>query len=221
MLLRDRIRDFRRLDPNTIRPNPRNWRLHPDRQRSALRGLLAEIGIVGAVLVRALEDGTFILIDGHLRAEEVTGQPVPALILDITAEEEAEILATYDPVGDLAETDHAALNALLVGFESQNPAVQELCASLRAVDPTAGQQSLDDLEEQFGGETDEQLFWQEVKLKVPQDVYDRFQQLMDAIPLETTAQKFAVLVAAVDEGRVPALVRAAREAPQAEEPAEA
>lgn len=205
MLLRDRIIDFRRVDPSLIRPNPKNWRLHPERQRNALRGLLAEVGIVGAVLLRELGDGTYILVDGHLRAEELS-QPVPALILDITEAEEAEVLATYDVVGDLAETDHEALNALLASFESENPAVRELCESLAAVDPTAGQQSLDDLEEQYGGETAEELFWKDISVKVPETTFTRWTSLLDAIALDTTAAKVGVLLRAVDASRFAELV---------------
>lgn len=44
MLLRDRIKDFRRIRASELRPSPKNWKIHPPAQKNALRGLLAEIG---------------------------------------------------------------------------------------------------------------------------------------------------------------------------------
>jgi len=134
--LRDRIVRFERIDPSKIRPNPRNWRTHPDKQRDALRGVLADVGIVDAVLVRDTGDGTYLLVDGHLRAEEITNQPVPALVLDLDEREEAEVLATFDPVGDLAGKDVDTLRALLHDFNSTSAAVQDLCAGLLPDDDT-------------------------------------------------------------------------------------
>ena len=52
MLIRDRIQDFRRVSASTLLPNPKNWRVHNDRQRNILRGILAEIGYADALLVR-------------------------------------------------------------------------------------------------------------------------------------------------------------------------
>ncbi len=44
MLIRDRIRDLRRVPGSELRPNPRNWRTHPPEQTDALRGMFAEVG---------------------------------------------------------------------------------------------------------------------------------------------------------------------------------
>ena len=44
MSIRDRIKDFRRVPASELRQNPHNWRQHPQEQREALRGVLAEIG---------------------------------------------------------------------------------------------------------------------------------------------------------------------------------
>lgn len=137
MKLKDRIVGFERLDPSVIRPNPKNWRTHPTKQRDVLKGVLADVGIVDAVLVRKLDDGTYRLVDGHLRAEEITKQPVPALIVDLNDREEAEVLATFDPVGDLAGTDKDVLRSLLQDFNSTNAAVQDMCAGLLGEDAVA------------------------------------------------------------------------------------
>ena len=150
MKLRDRIRGFCRLAPERIRPNPKNWRTHPEAQRDALKGVLADVGIADAVLVvpcdagalaglLAAKDfdawlrgyrGDFMLVDGHLRTETITGQPVPALVLDLDEREQAEVLATFDPVGDLAGMDRERFIALAGEFNSTNAAVQSLVADL-------------------------------------------------------------------------------------------
>ncbi len=47
MQIRDRIRELRRVPARELRPNPRNWRTHPDGAARRLRGLLAEVGYAG------------------------------------------------------------------------------------------------------------------------------------------------------------------------------
>ena len=43
MQIRDRIQGLRRVRAKDLRPNPRNWRTHPSRQKAALQGILAEV----------------------------------------------------------------------------------------------------------------------------------------------------------------------------------
>ena len=66
MQIRDRVKELRRVKAGLLRPNPKNWRTHPQAQQDALRGVLAEIGYAGALLARELPDGTLELLDGHL-----------------------------------------------------------------------------------------------------------------------------------------------------------
>lgn len=113
ILIKNRIKELRYVPANQIRPNPKNWRTHPEQQANALRGIYAEVGHVGAVLARELPDGTLMLIDGHLRAETCGDSPIPVLVLDLTEEEADKILATYDPIGDLAGVDEQKLKELL------------------------------------------------------------------------------------------------------------
>lgn len=157
MKIRDRIKGFVRLDPRRIRPNPNNWRVHPDEQRNALRGVLSEIGVVDDVLVwpvdaaalaelrRVTSDdafqtwlsnytGDFMLVDGHLRTEELSSQPVPALVLDIDEREAAEVLATHDPIAAMAQTNRELYARVAAEFNSTSKAIQELVASVAALD---------------------------------------------------------------------------------------
>jgi len=126
MKIRDRIKDFRRVKANLLRPHPNNWRTHPAVQQDALRGVLAEIGYAGALLARELPDGTLQLIDGHLRAETTPEAEVPVLVLDLDDREAAKLLALHDPLAGMAEANDEVLAELLGQVETQSDAVQTL-----------------------------------------------------------------------------------------------
>jgi hypothetical protein len=130
MHIRDRVRELRRVPACQLRPHPKNWRTHPTRQREALQGVLAEIGYAGALLARELADGSLELIDGHLRAETTPDAEVPVLILDVTAEEAAKLLAVLDPLASLAETSNSRLQELVAEVETQSDAVRSLLDQL-------------------------------------------------------------------------------------------
>jgi ParB-like nuclease domain len=130
MQIRDRIKELRRVPASSLRPNPRNWRTHPEHQRDALRGVLAEVGYAGALLARELPDGALELIDGHLRAETTPDAVVPVLVLDVDEKEAAKLLATYDPLSALAETNIQALEALLANVQTESGALAQLLENL-------------------------------------------------------------------------------------------
>jgi len=132
MKIRDRIKEFRRVPAGELRPNPANWRTHPEAQQNALRGVLAEVGIAAAVIARELPDGTLELIDGHLRTDVLPGEEIPTLILDVNEAEAAKLLATFDPLGKMAAADPAKLDALLREVETGSEALSELLAELAA-----------------------------------------------------------------------------------------
>ena len=132
MKIRDRIVELRRVPASQLAPNPANWRTHSAEQADALRGLLAEVGFAGAALAREQADGTLQLIDGHLRAETAGDEPIPVLILDVTADEAAKLLATFDPIGAMAGADAEKLAELLAEIETQSPAVQAMLDELKA-----------------------------------------------------------------------------------------
>lgn len=130
MHIRDRIRELRRVPASELLPNPKNWRTHPAAQRDALKGVLAEVGIADAVLVRETAPGQFMLIDGHLRAETLGAEEVPCLVLDVNEAEADKLLATIDPLAAMAEADAAKLDAILREVDTGSEAVQEMLAEL-------------------------------------------------------------------------------------------
>jgi DNA modification methylase len=133
-LIRDRIRELRRVPARKLLPNPKNWRVHPKAQADALRDIVADIGFADALLCRELEDGQLMLIDGHLRAETMPDFEVPVLVLDLNETDADKLLLTLDPLAALAESDAERIGALLQTVRTESPAVEEL---LRR---TAGQQ---------------------------------------------------------------------------------
>lgn len=125
MNLRNRILEMRTVEPAEIAPNPKNWRKHPKKQREAIRGIFAEIGIAGCVIAyKSQRTGKLTLIDGHERMS--TGVALPALILDVTDEEADKLLAVYDPIGALGEMDPTMLAELLTTVTGTTKGVQEL-----------------------------------------------------------------------------------------------
>jgi hypothetical protein len=133
--IRDRIKELRRVPASQLQPNPKNWRKHPEAQANALRGVLAEVGIASAVLARETPEGGLMLIDGHLRTETLHNAEIPVLVLDVSEEEADKILATFDPLGAMAESDADALRALLEEVETGS---QELADMLTALAEDAG-----------------------------------------------------------------------------------
>jgi len=134
MKIKDRIKEFRRIPATLLKPNPKNWRTHPDRQKDVLKGVLDEIGYADALLARELPDGSLELIDGHLRAETTPDQNVPVLVLDLNDEEADKLLAVFDPLAAMAGKDDALLASLVESLETDNAAMQSLLDELLAQD---------------------------------------------------------------------------------------
>jgi hypothetical protein len=130
-LIRDRVKEFRRVPARELLDHEGNPRRHPQAQRDALRGVLEQVGIAGALTAyhSARNGGRLTLIDGHLRRQD-HDLDWPTLILDVDDEEADLLLATHDPLAALAEYDKPKLDALLEEVKAKAPAVQEMLAEL-------------------------------------------------------------------------------------------
>jgi hypothetical protein len=128
--LRDRIVELRRVKAADLRTNPKNWRLHPEGQRSAVGEMLASIGFVGALAAREVNGGLE-LLDGHLRKDLAAESKVPVLILDLNDEEADKMLATFDPLSGLALVDGEKLDDLLRGVSlDENAEIRRMLADM-------------------------------------------------------------------------------------------
>lgn len=113
--------------------NPKNWRVHPTRQQRALQGNLDTLGWITRVVVN---QRTGFIVDGHmrvtlaLRAGEDT--PVPVTYVDLSEEEEAQALATLDPIAAMAATDKDQLERLLQEIDTDNDLVRQMSEDIAA-----------------------------------------------------------------------------------------
>ena len=108
------------VPPESLTMHGQNWRVHNEKQRRVLQAMLDKVGFVKSITV---SKRTNVILDGHLRVSLAIANnaaTVPVEYVDVTPAEEAEILATVDPVGDLAGTDHAKLAELRDLFETPN-----------------------------------------------------------------------------------------------------
>lgn len=66
------------------------------------------------------------LIDGALRREEMGTQSVPVLITDLTEAEADLLLAVFDPIAAMAETDKKQLESLLNDINASDEALSAM-----------------------------------------------------------------------------------------------
>lgn len=149
VLWRNRIVEHRDVNPLELTPNPQNWRRHSRSQKDALSSVLGEVGTVASVMVNKT---TGRVIDGHARLELAiaTHQPtVPVDFVELSEREEAIILATFDPIAAMADTDSRQFDRLLSGLkEDTDSAVADLLLELQrdfGSSPRSGTQPTDDL----------------------------------------------------------------------------
>lgn len=129
LAIRNRVKELRMVKASELQSHSQNWRRHPSFQQSVMWDVLAEIGFAGAILARETPEGLQI-IDGHLRAEVTGNQEVPVLVLDVDEAEAKKLLATFDPIGALAQPDNDALTKLLAGIDFGSKAIDDMLADL-------------------------------------------------------------------------------------------
>lgn len=126
----NRIVGHEDVDPGVLHANPLNWRVHPEGQQAALASVMGKVGWVQSVVVNRR---TGSIVDGHLRVSLAlqNGQPtVPVVWVDLSDEEEREMLATLDPIAMMAETDGRMLNDLLASVDEMDPALAAILDGL-------------------------------------------------------------------------------------------
>lgn len=115
---RSRIKEFLpECQTALLKPHPNNWRLHPETQKNLLAGMLEKIGKIDAILAyRSERYGGLVIIDGHQR-QEMDGS-YPVIVLDVTDDEAAQILMTYNPLAELATQDTESYRELVASIET-------------------------------------------------------------------------------------------------------
>lgn len=116
--------------PDQLLANPLNWRVHPKAQQEALAGAIDEVGYIRSVTVNKT---TGHVVDGHLRvalALRRGEKSIPVEYVELSDAEEAEALATLDPIAAMAQADKEQLAAVLAEVQSGDAAVMEMLAQL-------------------------------------------------------------------------------------------
>lgn len=124
---KNRIVGHADVRPGELTAHARNFKAHPDGQRSAMGAALDEIGFLKSVTVN---QRTMTIVDGHMRvalAIERGEKTVPVEFVDLTPGQEKAALAAMDPIGQMAEVDEQALGELLDEVADEAP---DLAAAL-------------------------------------------------------------------------------------------
>lgn len=96
-----------------MKPHPKNWTVHPLKQKVALAEALEQFGWLLPVVWNRR---TGRILDGHARVNEAISQEWPAVpvrVVDVDEETEDRILSSINRIALLAETDEDRLHQLL------------------------------------------------------------------------------------------------------------
>lgn len=118
--------------PDQLLANPLNWRIHGGTQQQALTNVLKTVGIVQSVIVN---QRTGFLLDGHLRvaiAMREGLEKIPVVYCDLSPEEEATILASFDPISALAGTDQTKFQEILEAATAMDDQLREILVEQNA-----------------------------------------------------------------------------------------
>jgi len=130
-MIENRIVGHGEESPHQLLANPFNWRIHPTYQQEALADVLDEVGWVRRIIVNKT---TGHIVDGHLRVMEAMKndeQRVPVAYVELSETEEAEILATFDPIKELAQKNDQRAQALADRARARSNALKLMVESLR------------------------------------------------------------------------------------------
>lgn len=113
MMSKDTVFPTRMVPIEKLLPHPENWAKHPERQKELIAYSLSRYGWLESAL---WNERTGHLLDGHARvaiAREAGETEAPAVVIDVSPEEEDEILLTLRRSAELAERDEEKLLRLL------------------------------------------------------------------------------------------------------------
>lgn len=136
--LRVRNKGVRRVRVADLVDAAWNHRLHPEAQAAALDGAIDELGFYGFPDVFEADDGSLVLIDGHLRKQRLIAKygldaEIEVNVTDFDEAEAKKANLTKDPLAAMAESSRAALDELLKTVETESEALHELLAGMASV----------------------------------------------------------------------------------------
>lgn len=182
---RNRIVEHANVAPAQLMAHPLNPRLHGRGQQQAMTAVLDDLGVIQSVIV-SKRTGT--IIDGHMRVNLAlrSNQPtIPVCYVDLSAEEEAKALATFDPVGDLAGLDAQNLEMLLGEFNVSGSVLNQMLGELASsvglnLDGEEDGAELDDAADQLPGLLqlpEGKVFDSHLRFDIPPLIEDRLAEI--------------------------------------------
>jgi hypothetical protein len=128
--VRDRVKEIREVRAGDLLVNPANFRSHPAAQRSAMEGILKEVGNIDILKVVQTPKG-LMLLDGHLRRDLLEDDVVKVAVLDLNEDEAKKALLTFDRVTTLAEIGVEELSALMEAVSVEDQQVADMLTDWR------------------------------------------------------------------------------------------
>jgi len=117
-------------DPEQIMANPLNWRVHPQSQQAAMKGILRSIGWVDTVIINRT---TLFLVNGHMRVQIALSERqrrIPVQYVELTEAEEAAVLKTFDAIGLLAVRDPRLDEELMAAVAERDASLVDIVAAV-------------------------------------------------------------------------------------------
>lgn len=192
---RNRIVGHGEESPEQLLANPSNWRVHPQFQGKALTGVLDQVGWVDSVIVNKI---TGFVVDGHLRVANAISEgatTVPVTYVELTAEEEAIVLATFDPITNLAVTDQEMYTKLAAEAQVEDAATRAMMNDIMLGNP-GSTPDLDNLGNTHG-DHDDSVFWPVLRVQINPESQARFNAIKKAWQMEDDATVIMEMISRV------------------------
>lgn len=143
---RNRIVRYGEADVDQVLANENNWRIHPRPQANSFISLAKSVGIVQNIIINLRTSELWpggdrkveTLVDGHMRVGEAIAcgqKKLPATYVDLTPDEEATILASFDSLAVLAKPDKQQLDDIINSIRERS--LQQSASDITGIIPTA------------------------------------------------------------------------------------
>lgn len=195
---------------DALHEDPANANIHGERSLRSIMGSFARYGQRKPFVVN--KNGNIVQAgNGGLEAARRLGWThVAAVFVEDDPLTHTGFAIADNRTAQLSHWDEDALVQLLEQIKKAEPDApaadmwddiewETLMDNIGALDEDAGPPDLDDLADAFGGDPDPADFWPFVHVKLPPDVHGRYEDLMSLAPGDDESERFAALLAAVDE----------------------
>lgn len=131
---RNRIIGYDEVTPEELAVNPDNPKGHGQSQRRAMSAILDDVGFVAPIVVNK---PTMRIVDGHMRNDLVAakGGKIPVAYVDLTPDEEREVLLLMDPIGGMATYDADAVSNIMANLPGSVDTAEVLAGLYADGDP--------------------------------------------------------------------------------------